>query len=133
MASKNNYIDEKTIHEILKPYAYKAFKDLSLVSHRVIDEFYGGYKPKMYKRTFGMKNLFVPEMKKTEKGYRIEFTYSTEHLTTEHRSNEAVYVGSFQEGWHGGKYAWGHLKSKVERMEPSPWKTIEDYVKNYKF
>ena len=132
MASKSKYIDEQMIHEILKPYAYKVFKDLSLVTHRAIDEFYGGYQPEMYQRTFGMKNLFTPEMIQIDNGYRIEFTYATENLTTEHRSNEAVYVGSFQEGWHGGQYAWGRLKPKVPRMTPSPWRLIEDYVRTYK-
>ena len=131
MSNKSKYIDEKTILEILKPYAYKVFKDLSLMSHRVIDDFYGGYQPKMYQRTFGMKNLFNPQMTKIKNEYEIIFTYSTDYLTTEHRNNEAAFVGSFVEGWHGGQYAWGHLKNNVPQMNPSPWKTLEDYVKNY--
>lgn len=130
MASK--YIDDKTIHKMLKPYAYKVFKDLSLESHRVIDAFYGGYSPVIYQRTFGMKNLFKPEMNKIENGYEITFTYSTDYLTTEHRSNEDVFVGSFVYGWHGGQYAWGHLKQHVEQMQPSPWRTLEMYVMRYK-
>lgn len=132
MSNKSKYIDEKTIHEMLKPYAYKILKDLSYESHRVIDDFYGGYGPIMYQRTFGMKNLFKPEMKKIKNGYEIVFTYSTDYLTTDHRSNEAVFDGSFIQGWHGGKYAWGHLKESVPRMEPSPWKSLELYVMKYK-
>ena len=138
MAKKSKYIDDKTIHEILKPYAYKAFKDLSAESRRVIDVFYndnvfnGSNKPMIYQRTFGMKNLFKPEMKKIKNGYRIEFTYSVDYLTTEHRSNDAVFTGSFVYGWHGGKYAWGHLKPFVPQTKPSPWKALEMYVRTYK-
>lgn len=130
MTSK--YIDEKTIHEMLKPYAYKVFKDLSAESHKVIDLFYGEYNPLMYQRTFGMKNLFRPAINKTEKGYEVEFVYSVNYLTTDHRSNESVFEGSFIYGWHGGKYAWGHLKPFVSQTQPSPWKLLEMYVRTYK-
>ena len=132
MAKKSKYIDEKTLHEILKPYAYKVFKDLSAESHYVIDLFYKNYSPIMYQRTFGMKNLFKPQMKKTTNGYLIEFTYSADYLTTDHRSNEAVFEGSFIYGWHGGEYAWGYKKSFVPRIQPSPWKSLETYVRLYK-
>lgn len=132
MATKSKYLDEKTIHEILKPYAYKVFKDLSNESHRVIDDFYKDYTPHMYQRTYGMKNLFKPELKKTKTGYNVEFTYSSEYLTTEHRSDEDVFEGSFVYGWHGGKYAWGHEKTDVPRIQPSPWRQIELFVKTYK-
>lgn len=132
MSKDSKYIDKKTIHDILKPYAYKVFKDLSEESHRVIDMFYRDYDPRMYQRTFGMKNLFKPSMKKTEAGYLIEFTYSVDYLTTEHRSDNDVFKGSFIYGWHGGKYAWGNLKHDVPRMKPSPWDLIKIYVKTYK-
>lgn len=132
MAKKSKYIYDATIYALLKPYAYKAFKDLSEESRRVIDAFYGGYSPDIYQRTFGMKNLFRPEMKQIENGYEIKFTYSTDNLTTDHRSNEAVFVGSFVRGFHGGQYAWGHLKSSVPQMEPSPWRSLEIYVLTYK-
>ena len=130
--SKSKYIDDQTIHDILKPYAYKVFKDLSNESHRVIDEFYSNYDPKYYKRTYGMKNLFTPEMIKLEDGYLIRFSYDADFLTTEHRSNEDVFDGSFVHGWHGGKYAWGHLKEDTPRMKPSPWDTLRTYVRTYK-
>ena len=125
-------IDDETLHKLLKPYAYKVFKDLSEQSHYVIDKFYSDYDPAMYRRTFGMKNLFRPSIKRTEKGYRVEFIYSVDYLTTEHRNNEAVFSGSFVDGWHGGKFAWGHLKSNVPRIQPSPWRTLMTYVKAYK-
>ena len=130
--SKSKYIDDKTMHEILKPYAYKVFKDLSEKSHMVIDTFYKDYNPIMYQRTFGMKNLFKPEMNETKDGYEIVFTYSVDYLTTEHRSNEAVFDGSFIYGWHGGEYAWGHKKVLVPQTQPSPWNEIESYVKAYR-
>lgn len=132
MAKKSKYIDDDTIHEILKPYAYKVFKDLSIESHRVIDEFYRDYTPDIYKRTYGMKNLFKPELKNTKNGYNVEFTYSSEYLTTEHRSDEAVFEGSFVHGWHGGKYYYGHEKTDVPRMQPSPWTQIKLFVNTYK-
>lgn len=132
MANKSEYIDQATLHELLKPYAYKVFKDLSTESHRVIDMFYGGYSPYMYQRTFGMKNLFKPSINKTETGYEVEFIYSVGYLTTEHRSNEAVFDGSFIHGWHGGQYAWGHLKQETPRTDPSPWRLLELYVRSYK-
>lgn len=132
MSKKSKYIDDDIIHEILKPYAYKVFKDLSAESHYVIDIFYQDYNPMMYQRTFGMKNLFKPKLEKTNKGYIVEFTYSVDLLTTDHRSDEAVFEGSFIYGWHGGKYAWGNLKENVPRMSPSPWRLLELYVKSYK-
>ena len=132
MSNKSKYIDKKTIHEMLKPYAYKVVKDLAIESYRVIDEFYRDYDPFMYQRTFGMKNLFREKMTRTDNGYLIEFIYSPEYLTTEHRSNEAVFEGSFIYGWHGGKYAWGTLKKNVSRMQPSPWQLLRMYVKTYK-
>lgn len=132
MAKKNKLIDDKMVHELLKPYAYKVFKDISEQSHYVIDEFYRDYTPQMYKRTFGMKNLFRPSMKRTEKGYRVEFIYSVDYLTTEHRSNEDVFKGSFIDGFHGGKFAYGYLKISTPRMQPSPWRTLMTYVKAYK-
>jgi hypothetical protein len=133
MVKKSKYIDEKTIHEILKPYAYKVFKDLAAESHYVIEQFYEDYKkpPRVYQRTFGIKNLFKPKLEKTDKGYIVEFTYSVDYLTTEHRSDNDVFDGSFIHGWHGGKYAWGHLREDVPRMQPSPWKLLEIYVKMY--
>lgn len=130
--SKKTFVDQKTIHEILKPYAYKVFKDLAAESHRVIDEFYDDYKPDYYKRTYGMKNLFRPSIKKIENGYYVEFTYSMDYLTTKHRSDEAVFDGSFVHGWHGGKFAWGHLKKETPRMWPSPWFSLKAFVDNYK-
>lgn len=133
MATKSKYIDDKTIHKILKPYAYKVFKDLANESHRVIDDFYKDYKPDIYQRTYGMKNLFSPNLKKTKNGYDVEFVYSVDYLTTEHRSDEDVFEGSFIYGWHGGKYAWGHEKNDVPRTQPSPWTQIELFVKTYKF
>lgn len=132
MSNNSKYIDKKTIHDILKPYAYKVVKDLSFESHRVIDEFYRDYDPRIYKRTFGMKNLFKPKMSKTETGYEVEFTYSVDYFTTEHRSDEDVFIGSFIYGWHGGKYAWGNIKTIVPRMKPSPWDLLKLYVKTYK-
>lgn len=130
--AKNEYIDKKMLQEIVKPYAYKVFKDLSQESHYVINKFYSDYDPFSYKRTYGMKNLFMPSMKPTKRGYIVEFTYSVDYLTTEHKSDEAVFDGSFINGWHGGKYAWGHLKEYTPRMQPSPWDLLEDYVKEYK-
>ena len=130
--AKNKYFDDELIHEILKPYAYKVFKDLSNESHRVIDEFYRDYTPDIYERTYGMKNLFSPKLIKTKKGYNVEFTYSAEYLTTEHRSDEAVFEGSFVHGWHGGEYYYNHKKKEVPRMQPSPWTQIELFVKTYK-
>lgn len=136
--AESKYIEEKTIHKLLKPYAYKVFKDLSAESHRVIDEFYndpvfdGSNKPAIYQRTYGMKNLFKPQINKTENGYIVEFTYSVDYLTTDHRSDEAVFDGSFIHGWHGGKYAWGHLKPFVPQTKPSPWDSLVKYVKEYK-
>ena len=132
MATKSKYIDEKKIHEILKPYAYKAFKDLARESHRVIEEFYKDYSPIFYHRTFGMKNLFKPEIKKTTKGYDVVFTYSADYLTTEHRSDEDVFIGSFIHGYHGGKYYYGHEKPSVPRMQPSPWTQIDLFVRTYR-
>lgn len=133
MAKKGKLLDDKTIHEILKPYAYKAFKDLSNESHSAIEEFYRDYKPHFYSRTYGMKNLFRPEIKKTKQGYDVIFTYSVDYLTTEHESDEAVFDGSFVHGWHGGRYAWGNIKRFTPRMKPSPWERIENFVDNYKF
>lgn len=133
MEKISKYITDKDIHRILKPYAYKAFKDLAFESHRVIDEFYRDYTPKMYSRVYGLKNLFSPTIKKIKKGYYIEFTYSADFITGEHRDPEAVFTGSFIYGWHGGKYAWGHEKSLVKRMIPSPWIQLSAFVKNYKF
>lgn len=132
MKKKSKYIDDEIIYEILKPYAYKVFKDLSETSHYVIDEFYRDYKPTLYRRTYGMKNLFFPKLTKTKNGYLVEFTYSPEYLTTEHRSDEDVFCGSFIYGWHGGKYAWGSLKQNIPRMKPSPWDLLKLYVKTYK-
>lgn len=129
--AKSKYLDDNTIHEILKPYAYKVVKDLSNESHRAIDSFYGGYDPFIYQRTFGMKNLFKPEMNRTKNGYEVTFTYSVGYLTAEHRSNNSVFEGSFIYGWHGGEYAWGHRKAFVPQTEPSPWKAIELYVRTY--
>lgn len=131
--SKDKYIDDKTIHDLLKPYAYKVFKDLANESHRVIDDFYNDYDPDYYKRTYGMKNLFRPRIEKTEDGYYVEFTYSVDFLTTKHRSDEDVFDGSFVHGWHGGKYAWGHnLRKEDPQMKPSPWDTLRTYVRTYK-
>lgn len=136
--AESKYIDESMIHKLLKPYAYKIFKDLSAESHRIIDRFYndpvfdGTCKPAIYQRTYGMKNLFRPKINKIENGYEIEFTYSVNCLTTEHGSNEAVFDGSFVHGWHGGKYAWGNLKPFVPQTKPSPWQSLEEYVRRYK-
>lgn len=138
--SSSKYINEKDIHDMLKPYAYKIIKDLSYQSHKAIDDFYsdkvfdGGTSciPAIYKRTYGMKNLFRPSMKRTENGYVVEFTYSVDFLTTEHRSNDAVFDGSFINGFHGGLYAWGHKKPFVPQTTPSPWESISLYVKTYK-
>lgn len=129
---KSKYFSEEEIHDMLKPYAYKAFKDLANESYRVIDEFYRDYSPEIYKRTFGMKNLFSPKMKKIENGYYIEFTYSADFLTTEHRDDVAVFDGSFVEGWHGGQYAWGNLKEYTPRTTPSPWRQLNRFVNGYK-
>ena len=129
---KSKYLTQKEIQEIMRPYAYKAMKDLAEESHRVIDEFYRDYKPDIYTRTFGMRNLFMPKLYKIVNGYRVEFTYSSDFLTTEHRDDEAVFEGSFVHGWHGGKYAWGHIKDHVKRMWPSPWRQINIFVDKYK-
>lgn len=131
MSKKNEYLDEKTIHEILKPYAYKIFKDLSYMSHKVINDFYADYSPDYYIRTFGMKNLFNPNMRKIKNGWSVEFVYSFDNLTTEHNSNIAVFDGSFVHGYHGGKYAWGHI-ANTPQMTPSPWEILEDYANAYK-
>lgn len=131
MSKKSKYINDKDLYELLKPYAYKVFKDLSNESYRVIEKFYNDYTPTYYQRTYGMKNLFKPSLKRIKNGYRVKFIYSSEYLTTEHRDNDAVFNGSFVYGWHGGKYAWGHLKEKTPRTTPSPWRLLLSYVKEY--
>ena len=132
MTKKSKYIDENLLREMVKPYAYKVFKDLSEQSHYVIDSFYKDYTPRVYQRTYGMKNLFRPSMKPIKNGYSVEFIYSVDYLTTEHRSDETVFDGSFINGWHGGQYAWGHEKEFTPRMQPSPWDLLQLYVKTYK-
>lgn len=131
---KKSYVDDKLLQEIMKPYAYKVFKDLADYSHYVIEKFYEDYRkpPRIYQRTFGMKNLFRPSMKPSKNGYIVEFIYSVDYLTTEHRSDEAVFDGSFVHGWHGGQYAWGYLKVDTPRMQPSPWRLLEIYASTYK-
>ena len=140
MSKKSEYIDKDLIHDLLKPYAHKVVKDLAVESYNVIEHFYRDkvfndnttWKPALYQRTYGMKNLFREKMIKTDKGYTIEFTYSADYLTTDHRSNADVFDGSFVNGWHGGKFAWGHLKQETPRTYPSPWMLLTSYVNSYK-
>ena len=79
-----------------------------------------------------MKNLFKPSINKIEDGYVVTFLYSDDYLTTEHNNDAAVFDGSFVHGYHGGKYAWGHL-ANAPQMMPSPWEILEDYAEKYKF
>lgn len=141
MASQSKYLNDKELHELLKPYAYKAIKDLSEVSHSAIQQFYDDYTPgtyvksglpeDIYKRTFGIKNMFKSEMKRTSKGYDVIFTYSPHYFTTQHRSDEAVFSHSFLEGLHGGAYYYGHMKDFIPSMTPSPWDIISSFAGNY--
>lgn len=134
MSKKSKYIDEDIVYEILKPYAYKVFKDLAKQSRYVIQEFYKNYQPKFYERTYNLRKstLFNPSIKRTKTGYNVEFVYSVDNLIGDHRSNDDVFETSFVYGWHGGKYAWGHEKQYVPRMIPSPWMSLELFVKSYK-
>lgn len=131
--AKTKLLDDKEVYEILKPYAYKIVKDFAEASRNAIDKFYSDYDPIYYKRTWGMKNLFKPELKRIDGGYQITFTYSSEFFAGMHRNDNAVFEGSFVEGWHGGPAAWGGRPRKTNpKTSPSPWEMIEDFYNNYK-
>ena len=79
-----------------------------------------------------MKNLFKPELKRIDSGYLITFTYSSDFFAGMHRNDNAVFEGSFVEGWHGGPMAWGGRPRRTDpKTSPSPWEMIEEFYNNY--
>lgn len=83
--------------------ASKQYQQAKKICEYAFTNFYGGasrgYKPHMYKRTGGMKNVADYGIKNRE-----IFTFAFDSsLMGNHRSNEAVYELDFKQGYHGGK------------------------------
>jgi len=124
---------DSEIHELLLPYAIQVAEDFDRQSSNAINAFYGDYEPMIYDRTFGMQNMWKTEIEPIENGYTVRITYSPEFFGKSHRSDDAVFAGSFGVGYHGGPLAWGRPKKHIPQMQPSPWELIEEFFLAYDF
>lgn len=127
----SKFIDN-VMEKTLKENAMAAYKDMIEISHSVIEEFYNDYSPAQYQRVWGFigggNYLYKPSIKKIKDGYRVEFIYSDEYMTGEHRSTEWAFDTGFLHGMHGGRFAWGHEESNIPYTNPSPYNQILNFV-----
>lgn len=126
MFNAKDLIPEAEIQNIILPYALKYLRDMSSFSLSAIAAFYGDYNPKMYKRKFGLVNMWQGEASPIPMGYSATMEYSSDYFGASHNSDEAVFNGPFMQGYHGGPEAWGHIRN-VPKMSPSPWELIETF------
>lgn len=125
------YLSDSDLHEIILPYAIKIAQDINFYSESAINAFYSHYTPRIYERQGGLNHMWETELEPIEDGYTVRITYSPAFFGASHNSDEAVFVGSFGVGYHGGPLAWGRPKDNIPQMQPSPWGLIANFVENY--
>lgn len=126
---KGNFIDKEKI--INSPEFLKIVMDvhhqMMKKSRDVINDFYNHYTPMIYRRGWGFKNIVQPNMKRTENGYLLSYSYSPEYFTVSHRSDIDAFQSGFEMGFHGGPLAWGVPRKNDPQMQPSPWESLVEF------
>lgn len=146
MAKKSKYLKDTDLHKMLEPYVQKVVRDIGKINHSAIQQYYQDYTPgtyvksdnpkDIYERVFGMNKLYTSRIDKTNTGYDITFTFSSDNMTIKdnrnnEENNEEAFRHSFLGGWHGGSKYYGNIKAFVPSMTPSPYDIIYSFVENY--
>lgn len=128
MAKKGkNVLTDKQIREILKPRLYAVMKGLSEVSKFAIDNFYSDYEPWVYRRVYGLKNLFTISKKEIPKGYLLTYEYNADNIFNKphHGDYEWAFDTAFIHGMHGEPRGFAPVP-----VSKPPWNIITEFVKN---
>lgn len=127
-----NYLSDAECREFVLPYAEKFAVEMKAESASAIAKFYGDYTPIVYKRKFGLFGMWEQKITPDGRGYLVETKYSSAFFGASHRSDSAVFEGSFVQGWHGGPQAWGGIsRYNTHKTSPSPWELIETFFNAY--
>lgn len=130
MAKNTNFFDKNEIYDSkeFKQYVLSIHKQIIAKSRSVINDFYNHYTPVIYRRGYGLKDMFHASMKRIPDGYELIYIYSSDYFTSSHRDDAAAFTSAFVEGYHGGPLAWGKYPRKNDpKMTPSPWESLIEF------
>ena len=99
-------------------------RDLNKIIKRAINDFYGTFKPKYYKRKYSLKYMYNV----TSKNGFIDMDFSGEYANAQHRlGNDELFNLVFIGGYHGGAKSIADNKIEKWGMHPKEgvpyWRT----------
>ena len=107
-----------------KPEVFR--KELQTELDSVITKFYGGYRPKYYKRHKKGEGLYKA-YKIEQDGFDFDVSYSPENLPDDYNQDrEIIYNNVFANGFHGGSGGTDWMKIKIPKNKPR-WRTPQPY------
>lgn len=112
--------------EQIENIANQVYDEIDEISKQAVSAFYDDYSPTQYVRKKDLYNLWTGSKRKVGSGYIVTYEYDPKLLKQheDHKSRVGIFNNSFLEGYHGGEFAWGRLKSYVPRTIPSIWDNI---------